>query len=110
MGCKYFDDELAVFHGIFRGLRVRDLRRGTQIVPSIELMSQTLHTWSELPKIRFSSKRARDLAEWRLFGDCGRLTVDPRNAKSLTLLMLDPKMLAEHYWRQGEMDAISEQS
>lgn len=107
MACKYFDDDIAVFHGIFRGLRVRNLRAGTVITPRLDIMSQTLRAWSAIPRYRTSGRRARKMAEWMLFRDCGRLTVDPDDARAITMILLSPEALARHYIREGEIAAVS---
>lgn len=108
MACKYLDENIAVFHGVFRGLRVRDLRAGTQIKPSLPVASQTLKTWSALPRIGFSAKKARLLAEWALFRDCGYVTIDPTYEPRSMLMYLSPETLAEEYAREGEMAYIKQ--
>lgn len=73
-------------------------------------MEKTLRTWAEFPKLKFSSRRARALAEAKLFRDCGRLAVNPDDERVFELLYYSGKPLIEHYWRRGEMSAILEQS
>jgi hypothetical protein len=108
MGLKYMDSRVAVFHGIFRGLRVRDLKTGNVIDPSLHLKANTLKTWSALPRVRFSSRRARQLAEIALFGDCGWAAVVPDDQRAFNILHLDVQSLVDVYWREGELAALRE--
>lgn len=110
MGWKYVCTEYAVSHGIFRGLRIRDLRTGNVVNPGLELKARTLRTWAALSRIKFSSRRARVLAEQALFRDCGALVLALIDPIDTPLGYTDGKMLLEHFWRAGEMDFLREQS
>jgi hypothetical protein len=109
MACRFFNDEYAVFHGFFGGLRVRDLRDGRQIDPGYELKSKTLKTWAALPKLRFCDKRAQVLAERELFQDCGALALHIGDPLAIPLSYLSGAVLVEHYWRRGELLWLAEQ-
>lgn len=108
MGLKYADENVAVFLGWFRGLRVRDLRNGRVLKPSIPVMAGTLHAWTDMRMIKFSSRRARELAEAKIFRDCGYATLDPDSLKAFDLSTRPRDMLKLDYFRHGEMAALSE--
>lgn len=107
MTLKFQDKDIAVFHGIFRGVRVRVLATGAVTKPGIPLLRQTLNIWRLLGRYDHGSKAAKGMADSALFRDCGRLCIDPSDAAALTLMLLSPEAAAQHYWREGQIDALA---